>query len=90
MGYNLKVLSKEEDDKEIDFIASKDGKDYYIQVAYSVENDKAYDREFGAFASIDNMHKKILITNDDFDYSTSTVSHIKLKDFLEMESLEEI
>ena len=90
MNYNLKVLSKNEDDKEIDFIASKDGKEYYIQVAYSVENDKTYEREFGAFASIDNIHKKILITNDDLDYSTSTVTHIKLKDFLLMNSLDEV
>lgn len=88
--YKLKVMSKEEDDKEIDFIAQKDGKDYYIQVAYSVEDEKAYDREFGAFATIDNTHKKILITNDELDYSTSTVTHIKLKDFLEIDSLEEI
>lgn len=87
MNYDLKVLSKTEDDKEIDFIAQKDGKEYYIQVAYSVEDEKAYEREFGAFSNIDNTHKKIIITNDDFDYSTSTVTHIKLKDFLNMESL---
>ena len=90
MGYNLKVLNKQDDDKEIDFIANKDGKEYYIQVAYSVENEKAYEREFGAFSSIDNTYKKILITNDDFDYSTSTVTHLKLKDFLVLESLDKI
>jgi hypothetical protein len=89
MGYNLKVLNKEDDDKEIDFIATKDGKEYYIQVAYSVLNEKAYEREFGAFATIDNTHKKILITNDDIDYSTSAVIHIKLKDFLVSNSLDE-
>ncbi len=90
MGYELKVLNKNDDDKEIDFIAIKDGKEFYIQVAYSVENDKAYEREFGAFKNIDNTHKKILITNDDIDYSTSTVIHLKLKDFLLMESFDEI
>jgi len=67
MDYNLKVFSKEEDDKEIDFIANKDGKEYYIQVAHSVENPKVYEREFGAFATIDNTHKKILITNDEIE-----------------------
>lgn len=88
--YNLKVLNKEADDKEIDFIAQKDGKEYYIQVAYSVQDEKTYQREFGAFANLDNTNKKIIITNDDFDYSTSTVTHIKLKDFLEIDSLDEI
>ncbi len=90
MGYNLKVMKGKDDEKEIDFIAQKNGKEYYIQVAYSVEDDKAYAREFGAFSSIDNSNKKILITNDELDYSTSTVTHIKLKDFLKMESLDNV
>ncbi len=90
MNYDLKVLNKTEDGKEIDFIAYKDNKEYYIQVAYSVAEEKAYEREIGAFATIDNTHKKLLITNDDIDYSTSTITHIKLKDFLLMESLDNI
>ena len=32
-------------------------------------------------------NQKILITNDVIDYSTSTVRHIKLEDFLMMEEL---
>ena len=36
----------------------------------------------------DNSRKKIIITNDEIDYSTSTVQHIKLEDFLFMEDLE--
>lgn len=89
MDYSLKVMNNN-DDKKIDFIAQKDGKEYYIQVAYTVQDDKTYEREFGAFASIDNSHKKIIITNDELDYSTSTVTHLKLKDFLRMKSLEEV
>ncbi len=88
MGYNMNVFYI--NNNEIDFLAQKDGKSYYIQVAYSVEDGKAYEREFRPFAKLDNTNKKILITNDDIDYSTSTITHIKLKDFLLMESLEEI
>ena len=33
--------------------------------------------------------RKILITNDDIDYSTSNVTHLKLKDFLLLNNLEE-
>lgn len=73
--------------QEIDFRAEKDGKVYLIQVAYSVVEEKAYEREFGAFAGIDNASQKILITNDEIDYSTSTVRHIRLKDFLAGEEL---
>jgi hypothetical protein len=58
-----------------------------VQVAYSVTEDKAYEREFSAFNGIDNSVKKIVITNDENDYSTSTVYHYKLRDFLFMEEL---
>ena len=58
-----------------------------IQVAYSVAENKAYEREFSAFSNIDNSIKKIIITNDDIDYSTSTVYHLKLRDFLMMNEL---
>lgn len=47
--------------------------------------NKAYKREIGAFASLDNSRAKVLITNDEIDFSTSTVKHIKLKDFLLMD-----
>ena len=85
MGYEVSVYDNK--GREIDFRAAKDGKLYLVQVAYSVAEDKAYEREFSAFASIDNTMKKIIITNDDIDYSTSTVYHYKLKEFLGMDEL---
>lgn len=85
MGYNIHVFNN--NGKEIDFLAQKNNKKYFVQVAYSVAEEKTYNREFSAFANMDNLSQKILITNDDIDYSTSTVKHIKLKDFLLMESL---
>ena len=88
MGYNINVYN--DNNEEIDFLAIKDGKKYYIQVAYSIENEKTYEREFKPFAKIDNTDKKIIITNDEIDYSTSTVTHIKFKDFLLLESFDEL
>ena len=85
MDYKLKVFN--DSDREVDFVAEKNGKKYFIQVAFSVQNEKAYEREFRAFANLDNLSQKILITNDDLDYSTSVVRHVKLKDFLVMEDL---
>ena len=73
--------------REIDFRAVRDGKLYLVQVAYSVAEEKAYDREFSAFAGIDNTVKKIIITTDDIDYSTSTVYHYRLRDFLRLDEL---
>ena len=86
MGYDIYVYNNA--GKEIDFLAQKGNKKYYVQVAYSVAEEKAYNREFEAFKGIDNLSQKILITNDEIDYSTSVVKHIKLKDFLLMKNLE--
>ena len=86
MGYNLMVYNV--NDKEIDFLAVKNGQEYLVQVSYSVVEESAYKREFAGFNELDNSRKKILITNDDNDFSTSTVQHIRLKDFLMMHDLE--
>ena len=42
---------------------------------------------FEQYKNLDNLNQKILITNDIIDYSTSTIKHIKLEDFLMMEEL---
>lgn len=87
MGYKIWVYNNS--GKEVDFLVQMDSKKYYVQVAYSIAEDKAYTREFSAFKNIDNLSQKIIITNDDIDYSTSTVRHIKLKDFLTMNTLDD-
>jgi len=85
MGYQLNVYNSEQG--EIDFIAQKGNRKYYIQVAYSVTDDKAYQREFKAFGKVDPLSQKILITTDELDYSTSVVRHIRFQDFLAMQDL---
>lgn len=84
-GYSLQTYNN--NNKEIDFIAIKNNKQYFIQVTYTLAEKKTYDREFSAFKNIDNNNQKIIISNDDFDYSTSTIKHISLKQFLELEDL---
>ena len=89
LGYNLQVYH--DGSQEIDFVANKGNKQcnkqYYIQAAFSVAEEKAYEREFGAFTKLDNSRQKIVMTNDDIDYSTSTVRHIRFRDFVQMEEL---
>ncbi len=80
-GYEVSVY--ENNNKEIDFLAEKDNKKYYVQVAYSVAEEKTYNREFNAFNGLSQIDKKIIITNDDIDYSTSNVEHIRLKEFID-------
>ena len=88
MGYELFVFRY--DNLEIDFLARKGKKEYLIQVAYSIAEESTYAREFALFNKLDNSRSKIIITNDGVDFSTSTVRHIRLKDFLKMESLEDV
>ena len=88
MGYSLN--SYDNNGKEIDFLATKDNKKYYVQVAYSVVEDKTYNREFNAFNGVSQLDKKIIITNDDIDYSTSNVLHVRLSAFLRLESLDNL
>ena len=84
-GYELSVYNV--NGQEIDFLASKDGREYLIQVAYSVAEAATYKREFGVFDNLDNSRQKLVITNDEVDFSTSTVRHLKLRDFLQTDEL---
>ncbi len=86
MGYTVSVYDN--NGREIDFLAEKGNYRYYIQVAYSVAEEKTYQREMSAFKGLNQLDTKILITNDDIDYSTSNVKHVKLKDFLLMDTLQ--
>lgn len=84
-GYSLFVFRV--DDREIDFLAEKDNRQYLVQVAFSIAEEDTYRREFALFNKLDQSREKIIITNDEFDFSTSTVRHIKLKDFLLSDTL---
>lgn len=84
-GYTLSVFTQ--DNLEIDFLAEKNNHQYLIQVAYSIAEENTYNREFALFNKMDQSRQKIIITNDDIDYSTSTVRHIKLRDFLLSEDI---
>ena len=86
MGYEVSVYVS--GGREIDFLAVKDGKEYLVQVAYSIAEEGTYEREFALFNALDQSRKKIIITNDEVDYSTSTVEHIPLSRFLAMSSLD--
>lgn len=84
-GFSLFVYKV--DSLEIDFLAAKNNRQYLIQVAYSIAEESTYKREFALFNKLDQSREKIIITNDDFDFSTSTVRHIKLKEFLSGDTL---
>lgn len=70
-------------DKEIDFVAEKEGKKYYIQVAYIIADDKTHEREFGNLLKIEDNCPKMVVTMDEFaggDYKG--IEHWSILNFL--------
>lgn len=67
---------------EIDFLAKKDGKIKYIQVAYNLSQNATIEREFGAFKDINDDNPKYVITLDTEDYSKEGIIHKNIIDFL--------
>jgi predicted AAA+ superfamily ATPase len=68
---------------EIDFVAIKNGKKCFIQVAYLLVDEETVTREFGAFASVRDASPKYVISMDPLDMSRDGITHLNLLDFLE-------
>lgn len=80
-GYAVRVGILE--DKEIDFIAEKDGEKIYVQVALSINEEKTLQREFGNLMAIDDNYPKMVITLEAFSgTSFKGIQLIDLKSFL--------
>ena len=67
---------------EIDFIANKTNEKIYVQVAYSLEQDKVKEREFGAFAGIEDDMPKYILSLDKEDLSKNGIIHKNIIDWL--------
>lgn len=71
-------------DKEIDFIAEKNGEKVYIQVAYMLFDEATIQREFGNLKEIQDHYPKYVVTMDEFPIENSYygIKQIHLRDFL--------
>ena len=67
---------------EIDFVAIKNGKKCFIQVAYLLTNKTTIDREFKAFSPISDASPKYVFSLDKIDMSRDGIAHINIIDFL--------
>jgi len=81
---NNKVYVGKMDDREIDFIAEKNGEFAYFQVAYLLNDSKVIEREFGNLLKIGDHYPKYVISMDKFPITSSYegVKHIQLMNFL--------
>jgi predicted AAA+ superfamily ATPase len=80
-GYS--VFIGNDDTKEIDFVAEKNGERLYIQVAYLLQDEQTIEREFGNLLAIPDNYPKYVVTMDTSE-ETGTYLGIKrmhIKDF---------
>ncbi len=91
IGYNLenqvfiqllekdyKVFVGRLNDLEIDFIAEKNNRKIYLQVAYLLSEPKVAEREFGNLQKIKNNYPKYVVTLDDLKFSDNQgIEHIR-------------
>ena len=79
---NYKILVGQTGEKEIDFIAEKDGEKIYIQVALRITDETTQKREFGNLMQINDNYPKIVITLDNYTgTSYKGIKHIPLRNF---------
>lgn len=71
-------------DKEIDFMAEKNGERVYVQVAYQLGDDSIIKREFGNLADIPDNYPKYVVTMDEIQSRNTYkgIRQVNLKDFL--------
>lgn len=67
---------------EIDFLAIKDNKKEYYQVAYYLTDQTVIDREFNAFSEVRDNYPKYVISMDEMDFSREGIIHKNAIDFL--------
>ena len=82
---NYKVYVGKKGDLEIDFIAEKQGKKIYVQVAYLLSNEETIKREFSVYNSVKDSYPKYVVSMDELDFSQNGIIHKNIKDFLLME-----
>jgi hypothetical protein len=86
LGFKINVGQLE--DKEIDFVAEKDGRKIYIQVAYMISDEDVKDREFGNLLAIPDSYQKMVVSMDKLagdDYKG--IKHYQVIDFLRRDEL---
>lgn len=84
-GYDVYIGKTREG--EIDFIATKNNKKEYYQVAYLLADENVIAREFGAFKPISDNYPKYVLSLDKTDFSSDGIIHKNIIDWLLEENI---
>ena len=80
---NYNVFVGKTENREIDFVAEKQGKKIYVQVAYIIDSKQTAEREFSELLNIRDQYPKFVVTMDEFwKESIEGVQHFHIADFL--------
>lgn len=83
---NYQIFIGKMDNKEIDFIATKNDVTIYIQVAYIIKDEKTFNREFGNLLEIKDNYRKIVVSYDQIESKPYRgIEHWTLRKFLSEE-----
>ncbi len=69
-------------DKEVDFVAFKDGVTSYYQVTYLLADENTISREFGVLSSLDDNFDKYVISMDQLNMSRNGIKHCNIVEWL--------
>ena len=65
-------------DKEVDFVAMKDDRIIYIQVAYMMETEETMEREYASLLSITDSYEKYVVSMDEVQFpSREGIRHVQ-------------
>ena len=65
-------------DKEVDFVAMKDDRIIYIQVAYMMETEETMEREYASLLSIADSYEKYVVSMDEVQFpSREGIRHVQ-------------
>lgn len=80
-GY--RVFTGKSSEREIDFIAEKNERKVYVQVAYKISEPATFEREFSVLLEIRDHHPKYVVTMDEvWRDNVDGVKHLHIADFL--------
>jgi len=80
-GY--RVFTGKSNEREIDFIAEKNERKVYVQVAYKISEPATFEREFSVLLEIRDHHPKYVVTMDEvWRDNVDGVKHLHIADFL--------
>lgn len=69
-------------EKEIDFIAKKEGNIEYYQVSYMMTTEETRKREFSVYSCIKDNFPKYVLSMDNINFTQNGIIHKNIIDFL--------